>query len=233
MPGSARFRLITRHDTPLAVGLIAAAVLVFQRPLHFLWNVVEDVQARYQVDLIPALTILVAVFVFHEYRKRQESKSHTLATATEVAQARRRSDELERLMALSQALANSLDRSTLLQVLWRYLPTFAREREFWALMRAGGRWVPLVQGATALNSRTVETLQSIAERTMAVQTGVDGSTEGIADEEDICFPLIAAGTLVGVLAIRDRPALSHADRRAVAAAAAVLAIGVRNVQLLL
>jgi diguanylate cyclase (GGDEF)-like protein len=233
MPGSARFRLISPRDTLLAIGLITAAVVIFQQPLHFIWNIAEDMQARYQVDLIPALTILVAVFAFHQYTKRHETKSHALAAAAEVAQARRRSDELERLMALSQALANSLDRATLLVVLWRYLPTFAREREFWALMRSGGHWVPLVQGATTFNSRGIEALELISERTMALQGGVDGSTEGIADDDDVCFPLIAAGTLVGVLGVRNRPELSAADRRGVAAAAAVVAIGVRNVQLLL
>jgi len=233
MPRSGRFRLVTRHDLPLAVGLIAALVVVFQQPLHFLWSVVEDVQVRYQVDLIPALTILVGVFFFHEYRKHQEDKSRALGAAAEAEQARKRSDELERLMALSQALANTLDRSTLLQVMWRYLPMFVRDREFWALMRTGGHWLPLMQGATSFNSRPIETLQGIAVRTLTLQAGVDPVADGILDDEDVCFPLNAAGTLVGVLGIRNRPALSPEERRALGAAAAVVAIGVRNVQLLL
>jgi diguanylate cyclase (GGDEF)-like protein len=218
---------------PLAIGLVVAAIVVFSRPLHFVWDIVEDVQMRYQVDLVPALTILVAVYFFHEYRKRQDVRSHALTAAAEAEQARKRAEELERLMALGQELANALDRSALLQVLWKFVPMFAHDREFWALMRAGGRWVPLVQGASSFNSRPVETLQAIAERTLALQTGVDGSAEGIPDDEDVCFPLIATGTLVGVLGIRDRPAMSHEDRRALGAAAALVAIGVRNVQLLL
>lgn len=233
MPAPARFRLVTRHDAPLVIGLIAAVVVVFQRPLHYLWGVVEDVQARYQVDLLPALAILIGVYIFHELGKREEARGHVRAAAAEAVQLRQRADEVERLMALSQALANALDRSTLLQVLWRFIPTFAGDREFWALTRTGGRWVPLVQSASTFNSRPVDLLQEIAERTLALQSGVNASTDGIADGDDVCFPLIAAGTLVGVLGIRNHPSLSHADRRAFGAVAAVVAIGVRNVQLFL
>ena len=231
MRGSARFRLATRHDTPLAIGLIAAIVVVFQRPLRYVWGILEDAQSRYQVDLVPALTILICVFIFHEYGKRKEARSAALAAESEAAQARQRANEVERLMALSQALANAFDSSKLLQVLWKFMPTFVQEREFWVFMRQDGRWVPLVQGATTFNSRPVEELQAIAERTRSVQSGVSASTEGIADDEDVCFPLIAGETLVGVLGIRDRTSLSQSDRRALGAVAAVLAIGIRNVQL--
>jgi diguanylate cyclase (GGDEF)-like protein len=231
MRGTAHFRLVTRHDTPLAIGLIAAVVVVFQRPLHVLWGVVEDVQAKYQVDLVPALTILIGVYIFHQFGKRLEARSNAQAAAKEAAQARRRADEVERLMALSQALANALDIPKLLQVLWRFVPTFARDAEFWIFMRQDGRWAPLVQGASTFSSRSIEELQQIAERTRALQSGVNASIEGITDEEDVCFPLIAGETLVGVLGIRDRTTLTQSDRRALGAVAAVLGIGVRNVQL--
>ena len=136
-------------------------------------------------------------------------------------------------MALGQALANALDRPALLQVLWQYVPAFAHNRQFWALMWTGGRWVPLVQGTSALNSRTIDALQAVAGRVVSSQAGVDGSVEGIPDEEDICFPLVAAGAIVGVLGIRNQPALSREDRRVLGAATAVIAIGVRNIQLFL
>src|ERR1700676_1189295 len=102
-------RLITRNDASLVVGLIAGTVVIFQRPLRFVWEAAIDVQERYHVDLLPALTIFGGVFIFPEARKRQQAKAVSLAAAAEAAQARARSAELEQLMVFSQALANALD----------------------------------------------------------------------------------------------------------------------------
>ena len=128
-------RLISRDDATLVIGLIAGTIVIFQRPLRFVWDAALDVQDRYHVDLLPALMIFAAVFVFHEARKRQHAKAASLATAAEAAQARMRSAELERLMSLSQALANALEPATLQHALWRHLPSFVGEREFWVLIR--------------------------------------------------------------------------------------------------
>src|SRR5579863_6901628 len=108
-------RLITRNDASLVVGLIAGTVVIFERPLALAWETAWDVQERYHVDLLPALTIFVGVFIFHEARKRQQAKADAIVAAAEAAQARKRSAELERLMTFSQALANALDAATLQQ----------------------------------------------------------------------------------------------------------------------
>jgi diguanylate cyclase (GGDEF)-like protein len=76
-------------------------------------------------------------------------------------------------------------------------------------------------------------LQAIAARALASQVAGEKEVEGISDVEDVCFPLVAADTVVGVLGIRTHPALDRDDRRRLGAAAAVIAIGVRNVQLFL
>src|SRR5471032_3471319 len=127
--------MIARNDASLAVGLIAGTVVIFQRPLRFVWEAALDVQDRYHVDLLPALTIFVGVFIFHEGRKRQQAKAAAAAATAESAQARMRSAELERLMTFSQALANALDPATLQQGLWRHLPAFVGAHEFWVLRR--------------------------------------------------------------------------------------------------
>jgi hypothetical protein len=132
-----RFRLIERDDAVLAVGLIAAAVLVFQQPLRDLWDVVRETEGRYRVDLLPGLTILVAVVLFHEYRKREAWNALQATANAEAAQARRRTEDLEHLITLGHALANTLDRSTLLHALWRHVPAFAHDREFWAMLKTG------------------------------------------------------------------------------------------------
>src|SRR5262245_57169628 len=127
-----RFRPIERHGTKLAVAVGAATILVFQ-PFHYGAYLVQEIESRYHLDLLPGLTVLAAVFIFQEYCKRQEKKKQAIAIATKADQACSRSQELERLMAMGQALGTARDRSALLQVLWRYLPAFANDREFWAL----------------------------------------------------------------------------------------------------
>ena len=174
-------RLITKNDTSLVVGLIAGTVVIFQRPLRFVWEAALEVQDRYHVDLLPALTIFAGVFIFHEARKRQQAKAESRAAAIEAAQARVRAAELEQLMAFSQALANSLDPTTLQQALSRYLPAFAGEREYWVLTRRPDRWEALLQGTTATRQRPLEQLEAIGDRALAPATRADAARSGILD----------------------------------------------------
>ena len=69
-----------RHDAPLAAGLVAGTVVIFQQPLRWLLDLAGEVEDRYNLDLIPALVVLSVVFVFHQYRKRQELKAEALAS---------------------------------------------------------------------------------------------------------------------------------------------------------
>jgi len=225
-------RLITRNDASLVVGLIAGTVVIFQRPLQRVWEVSRDVQDRYQIDLLPALTIFVGVFLFHEARKRQQAKAELLVAASEATQARARSEELERLVTFSQAVANALDPATLQQALWRYLPTFTGEREFWLLARHPDRWEALLQDAPTPNRRPFEDLEALAERAAAPESLSDARLVGIVEGDDLCFPMVA-GVVVGVLGVHKGGAMPVEQRKALGLAVALVAIAVRNVQLFL
>jgi diguanylate cyclase (GGDEF)-like protein len=226
-------RLITRNDTSLVVGLIAGTVVIFQRPLRFVWEAAMDVQDHYRVDLLPALTIFAGVFIFHEARKRQQAKAEMRAAAAEAAQARLRSAELEVLMTFSQALANALDPTTLQQALWRYLPAFAIERKFWVLTRRADRWEAFLQDTTAIGSRPLEELEAIAERALSPQAVPEAGLAGIVEGDVLCFPMVAAGVPVSVLGIVDGATMTGDQRRALGAATGLIAIALRNVQLFL
>jgi diguanylate cyclase (GGDEF)-like protein len=226
-------RLITRNDATLVVGLIAGTIVVFQRPLRFIWDIAGDVQERYHVDLVPALTIFVGVFIFHESRKRLQAKADAIAAAAEAAQARMRSAELERLMTFSRALANALDEAKLQQVLWRFLPAFAVEREFWVLTRKLDRWDALVRDTTGVSRQPVEELESMAERALLPESLSEAGIEGTVDGDAVCFPMLAGETVVGVLGIRGGSTLTHDERKGLAAATGLIAIAVRNVHLFL
>ena len=227
-------RLLSKNDTSLAIGLIVGAVIIFQQPLRGLLDIAQDVEARYHLDLIPALTVLTVVFIFHQSRKRQQAAAAAMTAAAEARQATARSQELERLMTFGRALGNALDVAALQQVLWQYLPKFARDREVWLLRYQESHWQVLLQDATASRPRPTEVLEALAAQTCSHDAPVEGEENGISTKDDVCFPMmVAGGTPVGVLGIRNSPELSPEERKALGAAAALTAIAVRNVQLLL
>jgi diguanylate cyclase (GGDEF)-like protein len=225
-------RLITRNDASLAVALIAATVVIFQQPLRWAFDLAHEMQDRYHVDLIPALTILTCVFVFHQSRKRQQAKADAGAAAAEAAQARLRSAELQRLMTFGEALANALDRQSLQQALWRHLPAFAQEHECWMLVRTGSRWDSFLLDTSRSSVESLEEIEAMADRAHAHEPPPSGRHEGFTDGTTLCFPLLAGGAAVGVLGIQNGSNFTLAERRVLGAAAAVVAIAVRNVQLL-
>lgn len=222
-------RLISRNDTSLAVGLVVGAIVVFQQPLHFLLDVARDVEVRYHLDLVPALTIMSGVFIFHQYRRRQLARADALAAAADAARARARTEELEGLMTFSQALANALDLQTLQQVLWRHLPVFAHEHDCWVLQRKGHRWQSVMLDTARAVKRPMELLESLADRAVSGET--QAPPDGFSNAETVCFPMLAGDAVVGVLGIDGGTALTPDDRTAIGAAAALVAIALKNVQL--
>jgi len=219
-------RLITRNDATLAVALVAATVILFRRPLRYLFDAAHEFESRYQVDLLPALILLVVVFVFHQYQKHATASADVRAAEAEATQARSRSAELEELMAFGQALANALDLSSMQQVLWKFLPRFTHGRGFWVLTRNGERWDILLDDPA--DDRTLESLEPMAVRAIAGESAAARVPGG----SDFCVPLVAGGAPVGVMGVSTRPALTSAETQALGAAAAVMAVSVRNLQVL-
>ena len=223
-------RLITRNDASLTAALIAAAIILFRQPLRYLLDLTQEIEGRFHLDLVPALLLLVFSFTFHEYRKRVQARADAIASAADAAQARAHSQLLQRLIAFGQALANALDRPALQQVLWQQLPAFTGDRPCWMLVRKRDRWEVLLQDQVG-DPRSVEQLGDLASRTLQ---GVrpDDRNLPVRDGRDICFPMLAGGTVVGVLGITDPQPLTEEQTDSIGAAAAVMAIGVKNMQLL-
>jgi diguanylate cyclase (GGDEF)-like protein len=224
-------RLITRNDASLALGLIVGSFVAFQQPLRFILDAARDVEVRYRIDLLPALTVVAGVYTFHQYRKRVLWKAEAAAASVEAAQARARSQELERLMTFSQDLVRVLDVAMLQQVLWKNLPSFTRARGFWLMARVDGRWHEVLQDATRPQKRPLDRLESMADVAFSQGARSAASTAGISNDDSVCFPLFAGEEAVGVLGIDDGDALTSDDRKAVGTAAALIAITLRNVRL--
>jgi diguanylate cyclase (GGDEF)-like protein len=223
-------RLITRSDASLAVGLIVGAIVLFQQPLQFVLKAARDVETRFNLDLVPALTIVAGVFIFHQYRKRLLSKAEAKAASADAVRARVRSEELERLMTFSQDLARVLDVAMLQQVLWKNLPLLTRTRGFWVLARIGGQWQEVFQDATATPKRSMDVLASMADTVLSKSAEAGAANVGVSSPDGLYFPLLAGGEAVGVLGTEDEIG-ARDDRKTIAAAAALIAIALRNVQL--
>ena len=228
----ADMRLFTRQDSSLAVGMIVGTVMVFQQPLRWLFDIANDVEARYHIDLLPALTVLTVVFVFQQYHKRQQAKAQALASAAETARARARTEELERLMTLSQTLADALDREALQQALWRVLPTFIAERDCSILTRDEGRWELLLGDARASRFHSIEFLERVATRAVAGHAGEQPQGQGVVVDNTVCYVMSAGGAVTGVIVVGNMPPLTPAERVAMGAAAALIAVATRNAQML-
>jgi diguanylate cyclase (GGDEF)-like protein len=207
------------------VALIAATVILFEQPLRFILDAVRDVEGRFHLDLLPALLLLAFAFTFHQHRKHMQATAQARAAAADAAVARRQSKTLQQLMALGRDLANALDAEALQQVLWRHLPALAPNRRFWMVLRRHDQWqTVLCSGST--DDRHTDELEQLAARTLRG----DGP---MVEPGRASFPMLAAGSVVGVLGVDGAPALTEDEQNSLGAAAAVLAIGVRNMHLFL
>lgn len=223
-----------RHDGPLAAGLVAGTVVVFQQPLRYLLNVANQVEQRYNVDLIPALVVLSVVFVFHTYRKRQEMRAEALASAAQAEAERARAQELEQLVTLGRGLANALDFAALRHAIWRHLPDFLRPRALWIVLRDREQWQVVVEDTDTVERIPASAIENVAALGLARLGNDSGSCTSIMVDGYECFPLSYGISLSGMLVIRHAgAALSERQRRGLDAAIAFMCIAIRNVQLLI
>jgi diguanylate cyclase (GGDEF)-like protein len=224
-------RLITRRDTSLAVTLIVGTLIAFERPFRSVLDLAHELELRYHIDLLPALTLLTVVFVFHQYSKRLQAKNELNALEHEVRHTRTRTAELERLLNLGQSLANAFDRPALEQSLWRALPAFVEQRECSVLSRHSSSVDFLVRDARMWQRHSLETIEALVRQ--ADSFGVDrAAAEGVDIGRDVAFPMLAAGNVVGDIVVRNEPPLSRQERLSIGAAGTLIAVAMRNARML-
>jgi diguanylate cyclase (GGDEF)-like protein len=223
-----------RQDGPLAAGLVAGTVVVFQQPLRWLLDIASDVEHRYGLDLIPALVVLSVVFLFHTYRKRQEMNAAARTAAAQVAAERSRVEELEQLVTLGRGLANALDFTALRHAIWRHLPKFLRPRALWVVLRQRDQWHMVVEDTDTVDRTPASAIENIAALALArLRDDAVAGTSIVVDGYE-CFPMASGTSFNGMLVMRHAgEELSEGHRRGLDAAIAFLSIAIRNVQLLI
>lgn len=224
-------RLFGRNDSFLAGALIVGVFILFHEPLRAISGTARQIEAVYHVDLFESLAVLASVFVFHQFRKRQEARAEAQAAANEARQARSRSLELERLVSLSRGLAGVSDFTGISHVMTRFLPQFTGDRPSWLLICPQGCWDVLLRDP--IERRRSDQLEDVSDRALRTKSIEHDDALGIEIEDLIAFPMLTGTKPIGMLLVRSRPALSGEERRAMGAVAAVAAPAIKTVQTLI
>jgi GAF domain-containing protein len=128
---------------------------------------------------------------------------------------------MERLVSFGQSLARSLEFDAIRAAAIEHLPTLAGDRVAWAMTRQAGLWQPLTPGDHRAAQREVAARRAVGE---APPAAVPASGE-------VCFPMIVGGAPLGVIGVAAEPALTEHQRTVLAAAAALLAVSLKNAEL--
>lgn len=221
-------RLTGRHDGLLLAGLAFALLLVFQDSIQQALEFTRKIEQAHGVALIPALLILSVMLIFHQHAKRREIKAEAAAAATEALVARTRADELAQLMLFGQALARVHTVDALREVVWRHLQTLAEGLDAWVLLRTESTWERLTDTD---NSRwPAGEIEDVADAALAAAGALGDRPEGFDQDGHICFVMLHANRPIGIVGLPAGQANVTA-RRKTGAAAALLSIAARNVQL--
>jgi len=223
-----RLRIAGRHDYLLLAGFAFAILLVFQRSVQHLLDVARDIEKTYGVALVPALLILSIMFVFHLHANRREMRAEAATAAREAELARARTRELEQLMAFGQALSRALSLDAVHEAVWRHLPLLADGAEIWMVVRRDGEWERVTDRAHA---RWADgEIETVAAAVIESTPEEIARPDGIPHGPFICYAIAAGERTCGVIGLTP-PTTAAAVRRTIGAAATLVGIALRNVQL--
>ena len=213
-----------RQDLLLLAGLALATIVLFSTPLTRVFSYARQIEEQSGLAVLPALLVLAATLAIHVMRRRQRAQTAQAIADTRRGDSDQRAEEVEHLISYGQALGRSTDLESIRVAVTQHLPTIAGTDRVWVLIREGTQW-----GALAGDTRgTDEVLRwgDLAEQLLTGQTR-DGLTE-----RAIGFPLMVDSAAIGVLGVRTADGTLGGDRRrAIEASAPLLALAIRNAQL--
>ncbi|MEN3339925.1 MAG: eukaryotic-like serine/threonine-protein kinase [Acidobacteriota bacterium] len=195
----------------IATAAAAAGVVTLRGPLeHAIASLSPSVLATIAGAVIMLIGVAAAAFLWsrHAHDRSRTRELRTLRETTLLLQDR--AGELEVLMRLAESLAQALDSDSLKAVIVDHLQPLVPGHDLWLSTKESG-WQPVI-GSRRLQARP----GGVAPRAATWHT----------------FPLISQQKLVGVLGVRhDTLPLTDEQRHILHAAAALLTVAVKNVQL--
>ncbi len=222
-------KLFGRQDLLLIGALTAALIVIFSTPISRVLDYAREIERQSGLTLMPALVLLTVAFLFHQYRRNHQDQAKASAAEIATKAAQHHADELERLVGFGQALGRALDFDSIRVALSQHLSGLAGTDDAWVLVREGTEWQALSGDTRGVE----EVLQwgDLAEQLLAA-SAADKTPTQLTPARAIGFPLIVGGTAVGVLGVRPEGGVLASDkRRIIEAAAALLAVSIKNAQL--
>ena len=222
-------KLFGRQDLLLIGALTTALIVIFSSPITRMLDYAREIERQSGLSLLPALVLLTVAFLFHQYRRNHQDQAKAAAAEIATKAAQHRADELERLVAFGQALGRALDFESIRVAIGQHLSALTGTDNLWVLVREGTEWQALAGDTRGAE----EVLQwgDIAEQLLA-SGAADRTPTQLTAARAIGIPLIVGGTAMGVLGVRLEQGVLPADkRRIIEAAAALLAVSVKNAQL--
>lgn len=221
-------RLKGRRDGLLLAGLAIALITVYDRSIGWLLTAAHEVEVSYGVRLLPALIVLTVLFVVHQQAKRQEARSEAAAAALTARLAEERLQELQSLHLLGHHLAGALTLDAIERSLWRHLPNMTQQRDVWVALWNRDHAAVVVDTI----GRKPGELEDVTRRLLDKWRSGDDVESARRVGDDCCFLLVVGGALIGVLGVTDhQERVSANTERVLAAASAIIAVTIRNVQL--
>jgi diguanylate cyclase len=221
-----------RYEILLIAGLIFALSVVFSAQTMKLLQGVRSFEGQYGLGLLPGFALAGLTLVLYYQGKRRQLQVRASTAAQEASRAHDRARELERLITFWQALTQSFDLDTIRDVVELYLPELAGTQDGWVVVERDGELQPFLGRRFILQNGVSTPTRQIATDALE-RAGLIARPDGIDHEGTICFPLIAAGSTLGVLGLPgDLPGLIQSRRLVIGAAAALFAVALRSVQLL-
>ena len=222
------FRFSGRRDGLLLAGFALALLTIFDQTFGQLLQLASDVEATYHVRLLPALVVLTVLLILHLHTRRQEMKVRAREAAAEARVAGERARDLELLAGLGRALAGVLTEDALRAALWRHLPPLAGKDDIWVLLGDGPRVTLLLD--TTGNPAVAVAAEEISRHLLEASSDEHSIPAGHGPYR--CFVITSGGRPLGVLGVLDSDdTLDERAGRLIEAAAALLGIAVRNVEL--
>ena len=221
-------KIFGRQDLLLIAALTTALVIVFSSSISRGLDYAREIERQSGLTLVPALVLLTAAFFFHQYRRNHQQQAKAEAAMLATKEAEHRAEELERLVGFGQALSRSLDFDSIRMAITQHLPQIAATPRLWVLVQQGPEWMALAGDTRGAE----EVLQwgDLAEQLLAA--GPEKTPQNLTEARAIGFPLLVGGKAVGVLGVKPESGTLAGDRRRIIeAAAALLAVSVKNAQL--
>jgi hypothetical protein len=168
------------------------------------------------------VSLAARVFGFRRWRAHLQPDGTAAGDAIPLHNAPERGDALSRLADLAHALSRAPELTAVSSVASAHVPLLAPDRPVWVMARLAGLWTPLMAvGETPPMDREHAARRAMGECGLQITLPTD----------DECFPVLIADTPVCVLGVASAPPLSSDERRALAIAASLLAVSVKNAEL--